>query len=112
MVGYFVLGMLAAFGALCVLWTVFGWLLPEPEGCAVVCWNAGVPESLSRLAWLRNMGFLNCPVIVVSDGAVPDMDTCSEEELLLRLKQLCDRYYGTGNGDHSGRGQRRDLSEL
>lgn len=114
MLGYFVLGTLAAFGALSLMWTLFGWLLPGGKGCAVVCCGVPYPEALIRFRWLRSLGLLNCPVILVSESAVvgTDAEKCNEEELLVRLKQEYDRYYGTGTGDSPGRGQRCGISEL
>ncbi len=113
MIGYFVLGVLAAYGLVCMLWAAFGWLLPEGRGCAVCC--VGVPEemTLRKLRWLRDMGLLAVPVLAVTEDPLElpgDMERCSREDLLSRLER--ERSNGTGNGDPSGRSQRRDLSEL
>ena len=113
MAGYFVLGTLAAFGALCALWALLGWLLPGGRGCAVVFF--GEPEALTRFQWLKSLGLLHCPVLVVTDGAeagLPGTENCTGEELLPRLEEERNRFYGTGTGDPAGRGQRRGISEL
>ena len=112
--GYLFWGTLAAFGALSILWALLGWILPGGKGCAVVCCGALHPEALARLRWLRSLGLLNCPVILVSenDFVGTEVEKCNEEELLIRLKQEYCRYYGTGTGDPAGRGQRRGISEL
>jgi len=115
LLGYFVLGTLAAFGLVSLLWTLCGWLLPGAEGCAVVFYQTPEPEIFTRFQWLRSLGFLNCPVIVLGNSEkmrLDEMEFCMEEELLLRLKQEHERYYGTGNGDSPGRRQRCGVSEL
>ena len=115
LLGYFVLGTLAAFGLLSLLWTLLGWLLPEEKGCAVVFWGFPEPEILTKIKWLRNLGFLSCPVVVLSDGTetqLEETENCNEEELLHRLKQEWERYYGTGTGNPAGCGQRCGVSEL
>ncbi len=115
LLGYFVLGTLAAFGAVCALWAVFGWLLPDGAGCALVCWGEPDDGILARVKWLQAMGLLRAPLLAVAeDGAFfcPGAEICSGEELLPRLEWERKRVNGTGDGDHSGRGQRGDLSEL
>ena len=114
MAGYIILGTLAAFGALSMLWALLGWLLPCGRGCILVC--RGVPDVgiLSRVRWLRGMGFLDCPLVaVVPEGTdLPDdmIELCTAEALLLRLE--LERKHGTGTGDPPGRGQCRGVSEL
>jgi len=114
MAGYVLVGALAAFGLLSVLWAVLGWLLPDGKGMVLVC--AGVPQEgiLSRFRWLRGMGFLRCPLVAVTEEPVEghsrDYELCSREALLDRLEQ--EHCHGTGIGDPSGRHQRRGISEL
>lgn len=115
MAGYILLGTLAAFGAFSVLWALLGWLLPSGRGCALVCF--GMPDEgiLSRYRWLRDLGLLNVPLLIVAEeGGTEHRGTeiCSGEELLPRLEWERNRFDGTGNGDHSGRHQRRGVSEL
>ncbi len=115
MMGYFVVGTLAAFGAFCAIWAAFGWLLPRGRGCAVVCY--GMPDEgiLTWAGWLRGAGFLNVPVIAVTEEICPlagHTEICSPEALLSRLEQERNSVHGTGNGDYSGRSQRRGISEL
>ena len=111
---YFVLGMLAAFGLLSILWVLFGGLLPGGKGCAVVFFGTPEPEIFTRFWWLRSLSFLNCPVIVVTENAkqMKNVEICNEEELLPRLRQEYERYHGTGTGDPAGRSQRCGISEL
>ena len=110
---YILVGTLAAFGALCVLWTLLGWLLPRKKGCALVFWQAPEPEGMIGYLWLRELGLLHCPILIL-DGSreLPGTEFCEREDLLLRLKQEWNRDYGTGNGDSPGRGQCRGVSEL
>ncbi len=117
MAGYVIVGVLAAFGLLACLWGLLGWLLPAGEGCVLVC--AGQPDTgvLSRYRWLQEMGLLRVPMIIVSVDLPDDkqkcgMEICSPETLLSRLEQERKRVHGTGDGDPSGRGQRRGVSEL
>ena len=108
MLGYVILGLLSAFGALCALWTAFGWLLPVEEGCVIVCYGYPKPERLARIRWLKGLGLLSCPVVIVAEDAEAEADTeiCSGKDLLSRLEWEKDRFDGTGNGDHSGHHQR------
>ena len=115
MAGYVALGALAAFGLLSLLWATFGWLLPGGKGCAVVC--CGMPDEgiLTRFKWLKSLGLLNCPLIIIAEDAQsvpPETEICSREELLLRLEWERKRFDRTGNGDHTRRHQRRGISEL
>ena len=115
MIGYFVLGTLAAFGCFCAVWAAFGWLLPGLEGCVLVCMGTPKREILARSKWLRGMGLLNIPLLVVADAgteAVPETEICSREELIHRLEWERNRFHGTGNGDHTGHHQCRGISEL
>ena len=114
MLGYVLLGFLAAFGAFCGLWAVFGWLLPEGGGAVLVCY--GLPDEgiRSRYQWLKGTGLLKSPLLAVAeDGPEWDgLEICSREELISRLEWERRKFDGTGNGDHTGCHQRRGLSEL
>ena len=112
--GTVILGVLAAFGLLCALWTVFGRLLPGLRGCALVCLGPPEEEIVTGYNVLKGMGLLNCPLIVVTDPAVecPEMEICSREDLLSRLEMERKRFDGTGNGDHSGHHQCGGVPEL
>lgn len=114
MAGYVFFGAMAAFGFFCVLWALLGWLLPAGEGCAVVCYGQPDPGVIIRYRWLRGMGFLRCPLLVVTDtdSFEEEIEICTGEELLSRLEMERNRFAGTGNGDPSGRHQRRGISEL
>lgn len=104
MAGYVVLGLLAAYGAFCMLWAAFGWLLPGLQGCILVCFGRPEAESFAKYKWLRGIGMLDCPFVVVSEEATdsPDMEICTGKDLLSRLEMERKRFDGTGNGDHSG----------
>lgn len=115
MLGWFLVGALAAFGALCVLWVSFGWLLPQPEGFTIVCWGMPEPETFTRFWWLRSLGLLQIPLLIVAEGEEPPgpgTEIISREALLFRLEQERREDHGTGNGDHTGHCQCGDLSEL
>ena len=115
MLTFFVVGTLAAFGALCALWAVLGWLLPSGKGSALVCYGTPDEGILTRSKWLRSLGLLNVPLIVVAEGAQgvpPEIEICAGDALLSRLELERKRFDGTGNGDPAGRGQRGGISEL
>lgn len=115
MIGYFILGTLAAFGALSALWAMLGWLLPGAKGSVLVCYGVPDEEILTRAKWLKSLGFLDVPLLIVlqeQEMSYPGTEICSREELLSWLELERNRYHGTGNGDHSGRHQRRGVSEL
>ena len=112
MAGYWILGFLAAFGAFSALWAAFGWLLPGLRGCAVVCWGRPEAEILIGYKWLRGLGLLRCPLLIVAEDGGEDTEICSREELLSRLEWERNRFDGTGNGDHSGNHQRGGIPEL
>ena len=104
MAGHVVLGLLAAYGAFCMLWAVFGWLLPGLRGCVLVCFGQPEVETFAKYKWLRDAGILECPLLVISEEATdtPDMEICTGKDLLSRLEMERKRFDGTGNGDHSG----------
>ena len=110
-----VLVVLAAIGLLSLGWGILGWLLPDGKGCALVCLGQPDEGILSRYRWLRGIGFLRCPLIVVTDSE-EDRDSwieiCAGEALLARLEMERSLVHGTGNGDSPGRHQRRGISEL
>ena len=115
MAGYVILGTLAAFGLLGILWAVFGVLLPGGKGCAVVCFGEPELELVAVFHWLRGLGILRCPLIAVmeeEDRHFDGVETCRPEQLLSRLTEERNRFDGAGNGDHPGRSQRRGISEL
>ena len=109
---YVIMGTLAAFGLLSVLWAVVGWLLPSGRGCVLVCY--GLPDIgiVSRWKWLRSLGLLRCPLIAVTEEICEETENCAGEHLLARLEMERNQVHGTGNGDPSGCCQRRSLSEL
>ncbi len=116
MAGYVILGALAAFGLLCSLWALFGALLPGMDGWTMVFCGEAEEENFWRLRWLKSLGLLKCPALLVTekkDGPdIPEIEICGREELLPRLEQERNLTNGTGNGDHTGRHQRRGVSEL
>lgn len=115
MAGYVIVGTLAAMGLFCLVWAMICWLLPGGEGCAVVCYGPPRMEIFAVFKWLKGLGILNCPLIAVTEERychIDETESCSPEALLPRLIEERNRLDGTGNGDHTGRGQRRGISEL
>lgn len=66
MIWYVLLGMLSAFGMICILWAVFGALLPGSRRCTLVvlCDPKEEAALLRRLLWLREMGLLRCGILL------------------------------------------------
>ena len=118
MVLYILIGMLAAMGLLSVLWVCFGWLLPGVKGCALVLLGRPDEGFLRRYQWLRDLGLLTCPLLVVTEDQTEEtellfgMELCSRDALWHRLERERTDIDGTGNGDPPGRHQRRGISEL
>lgn len=99
MAAFIILGVLAAFGALNVLWVLFGFLLPGQREPAMVYLCRGREGAvIRRYGWLRDMGFVHGPLILV-DCALPEeerlrlignkhgVEFCGLEELPARLEQ-------------------------
>ena len=83
---YFVVGMLAAFGMLSLLWCLYGCFLGRVTGCALVCLCDGSREEALVLRYhqLRGAGLLRCPLLLTGSPL-----TVREQEILQR------RYPGT-----------------
>ena len=65
MVVWFLLGMLAAFGALSGLWALFGVRWAPKGGAVVVCFDA---DALRHHRWLEEMGLIRCPILWMEDA--------------------------------------------
>ena len=76
---YFVAGGLAAFGALSLLWCLYGCFLGRVTGCALVCLCDGSREEglLLRYSQLRAVGLLRCSLLLVDCPL-----TAREQEIL------------------------------
>ncbi len=72
MAGFVILGTLAAFGVLCIAWLLLGILLPRPRG-GVLVYAAGEGEDviLRRYFWLRDLGLLRCPLVMLDSQFSP-----------------------------------------
>ena len=100
MAGMIIAGALSAFGFLCAMWLAVGWLLPGGKHGVIVCFcTPGLKQisTVHRWEWLRGMGLIRCPVILVDCGlsheekaillyGVKDMELCSLEALAERLE--------------------------
>ena len=93
-----VIGTLAAFGLLCVIWSVLGLWLSGSKGWVAVCWaGKGQSAALRRCRWLRSWGLYRGAIILVSREQTPESETglsretenieiCTLEALPARLK--------------------------
>lgn len=121
MVWYICLVTLAAFGALSAIWCLLGWMLPSGGEVMVSGEGADAHAVARRYLWLRGMGLIRCPLIVVDrDLAAAErawmeehgIEVCLPEELLRQLGIGENNFDGTGNGDPPGCHQHCGVSEL
>ena len=114
--GMVFLCILAGIGLMSILWSVFGILLPDIPGAVLLC--AGIPQDvyLLRYRWLRSLGLLGCPLVMVTEEmpvVIPeDTERISREEIITRLEQEWKNCHGTGTGDSSGHHRCSGISEL
>lgn len=99
MAAWIVIGALAAFGGLCVLWVLFGFLLPGQRGAVTVCLccGNGAEEALiRRYHWMRDVGLVHCPLVLLDGGLSEEykaaltqrgLTVCDMAELAARLEQ-------------------------
>ena len=78
---YFLIGVLAAFGVVCILWILYGGLLGKTTGGVLVCLCDGSREEalLLRYSQLRSAGLLSCPLILADSSL-----SLREQEILCR----------------------------
>ncbi len=126
MAGFVLIGALAAFGLVCALWALAGWLLPGGRGGGAVCLCKPGLKNLAavrRFCLLRELGLFRGPIWLVDCG-LPDEEVqelsrlgrgtelCTMEVLKERLEQEYTRFERAGNGDRPGHDQCRGVSEL
>lgn len=72
---YFVLGTFAAFGVLCAVWVVFGWMLPG--SCGVLRYCPGKAEDAMNFAerylWMKRVGLIHC-ALVIADAELDETE--------------------------------------
>ena len=94
---YVLIGFLAAYGALSVLWASLGWLLPGMKGCMLVYLGRPGEGICRRYRWLRGLGLMDCPLLAVTEEAeTEEIEVCGPENLLSRLAWEAERFGGTG----------------
>ncbi len=122
---YVIVGVLAAFGALCILWVLFGALLTRPRGDALVCFCGEGREEriIRRYRWLRDLGLVKCPLVLLDSGLPlwqrqQLMQKCgavrfyTTEKWIKLLEQERRKGGRAGNGNAAGDHCSGDLSEL
>ncbi|MBQ8579976.1 MAG: hypothetical protein IJ448_04700 [Oscillospiraceae bacterium] len=104
MVWYVIIGTLAAFGALCVLWVLFGALLPNCGGGVIfcLCREKNVRHIARRYHWLRDLGLVRSRLVILSDP----------ETAAAVIQHEWEKIDGSGVGDPPGHRQRGGISEL
>ena len=70
MLGFVMIGFLAAFGAFCALWILLGsWLIDAGDGHIILFPAPGKEETaVRRYLWLWNLGLVKEKLTVVSDS--------------------------------------------
>ena len=98
MTTWIILTVLAAFGGLCVLWALFGFLVPGQRGAALVCICRGDPREeqiLRHYGWLRDLGLIRAPMVLVDGGLTEDdrlrLLRCRQDVELLTMEELPSR---------------------
>lgn len=100
MIWTFLLGLFAALGFLCAVWSLLGWVFSRGQGGALVCLcrsDAREWELVHRYRWLKSFGLIRCPMLLVSTSLshqeqqmllrkYHDIEFCSLEELPARLE--------------------------
>ena len=124
MAWYILLGTLAAFGGLCLLWGLAGWFVSGgEEGILILPGHSGQgePGTVRWYLWLRELGLLRCRLVVEDFGLSPGERTWLENRGIERIEpgaQLPDtgigarEIDGTGNGNSAGHHQRGGVPEL
>lgn len=123
MVGYVLVGTLAAFGLICVIWLVCGLFLPDCRG-GICLLNGPLDEknlaTARRWIWLREMGLLCGPLTALESQLTAEerewlichgFEICSLEACLHRLG-IGEKNVDTGIGDSPGCHQCGGVSEL
>ena len=89
MILYVLLGLLAAFGLLCILWALFGFFLPGSSRCTIVllCKPEKEAPLLRRLLWLRELGVLRYSILLGGRGL-----TARQRRYILH-KHQCIEFY-------------------
>ena len=106
MLGFVIIGALAAFGLVCAVWTVIGLFL-EDTGGELRYSGPDAVEFARRYLWLREMGLLRCPLRVESAGESERRWLAEHGIELTDGRENIDRRTGDFTGCH----QRRDISE-
>lgn len=112
------IGTLAAFGAVCAMWVIAGWLLPSDSGESMI-YLPGADEALiRRFLWFRKTGLLACRLVIVvpANGeedrwSAMGIEICTPEELSSGLRSGA-KNIDAGIGDHPGCDQHRGIPEL
>lgn len=87
-----VIGTLAAFGLVCLVWLICGWTLPKEGGILIYAGDHGLTAG-QRYLWLKEMGFTGSRLLIL-DPAKEErqwlqdrgIEICSREEWISRLE--------------------------
>ncbi len=114
MAGNFLLAVLAAFGAVSVLWALFGGLLPSVKRGWLLYPGDGLAFAYLYL-WLRWIGLVRCPLVVADLGLSQEdrrwleergIQVWSCERLMQRIPELLE-----GRPDRKEPASRQDMEK-
>ena len=123
MEGYVIVGALAAFGLMCVVWICCGFFLPENRGGLLVLSGPLEETALNtarRWIWLREMGLMYSDMTAIAETLNREewlwleshgFEICSRVEIAHRLG-IGEKRIDTGIGDPTGRHQCGGVPEL
>ena len=89
---WIVLVVLAAFGLLCALWACLGFLLPGQSGVVMVyrCRGESVDALVRRYRWMRDLGLIRCPLLIVDEGMSPQQRKFLENRPGIRVCDMAE----------------------
>ena len=64
MAGYVLIGALAAFGLMCAVWILCGFVFREDMEGVLFYTGQDVIPAARRYLWLREMGLVRCPLVI------------------------------------------------
>lgn len=103
MLGYAVIGMLAAFGMLCALWVLLGVFLPGSSKTVTycLCSKEDAIYIRRRWRWLKDLGLIRGRIVIL----------CDKQRTLEHIKQELE-HIDPGTTDPTGHHRRGGVPEL
>ena len=118
MIGYIIIGVLAAFGLLCLFGLIFLWVTPKIQGLTLFCRGyspAQELDALLRYQKLYGFGFLKCPLFMIDShlSQIAQAQIASKHpNIHFITKEAFAHYDATGNGNSARHNRCGDFPEL